>query len=156
MKYKKCPRCELNYIPENEDYCLVCKSELKLSDEYSEDLELCPICGVNTVSVDQAMCDSCAKKHSLDDIVKVNEVISPLIDEADLIKGRYMLDVTTLGVEKPIDVSNLEKYVARYVAIHLSNPYKGMNNMEGFLKEVNENEIHLEYREKQRKLKLGQ
>ena len=89
---------------------------------------------------------------SLDEIVKVNEVISPLIDEADLIKGRYMLDVTTLGAEKPLSMDKLSAYVERYIAIHLINPYKGMNNMEGYLKEVNENEIHLEYREKQRKL----
>ena len=89
---------------------------------------------------------------SLDDIVKVNEVISPLIDEADLIKGRYMLDVTTLGVEKPIDISKLEKYVNRYVALHLSNPYKGMNNMEGSLVEVNGELVKLEYRDKARKL----
>ena len=89
---------------------------------------------------------------SLDEIVKVNEAVSPLIDEADLIKGRYMLDITTLGAEKPISMDKIDKYVDRYIALHLINPFKGMNNMEGFLKEVNENEIHLEYREKQRKL----
>ncbi len=89
---------------------------------------------------------------SLDEIVKVNEVISPLIDEADLISGRYMLDVTTLGVEKPIDMNKIDKYVERYIALHLINPYKGMNNMEGYLKEVSENQIQIEYREKQRKL----
>lgn len=89
---------------------------------------------------------------SLDEIVKVNETISPLIDEADLIKGRYMLDVTTLGAEKPLTKEKLPRYIDRYIAIHLINPYKGMNNMEGFLKEVNENEIQLEYREKQKKI----
>ena len=89
---------------------------------------------------------------SLDEIVRVNEVISPIIDEADLIKGRYMLDVTTLGVEKPIELSSLKKYEGRYVAIHLSHPYKGMNNMEGSLLEVNEETIKLEYRDKARKL----
>lgn len=89
---------------------------------------------------------------SLDEIVKVNEAISPLIDQADLIKGRYMLDVTTLGAEKPLTKEKLPRYIDRYIAIHLINPYKGMNNMEGFLKEVNENEIQLEYREKQKKI----
>ena len=68
-KYKKCPRCELNYIPEDEEYCLVCKAELKLTDELNDDLELCPICGVNFVSVDQPMCEECAKKRTLDDVV---------------------------------------------------------------------------------------
>ena len=30
MKYKICPRCELNYIIEEENYCNVCKAELGL------------------------------------------------------------------------------------------------------------------------------
>ena len=77
-KYKKCPRCELNYIPENEDYCLVCKAEMKLTDDFNDDLELCPICGVNFVSVDQAMCDECAKKRTLDDVV---DEIEPNADQ---------------------------------------------------------------------------
>ena len=28
-KYVLCPRCELNYIQEGEEYCDVCKAELK-------------------------------------------------------------------------------------------------------------------------------
>ena len=90
---------------------------------------------------------------SLDDIVKVNEVISPLIDEADLIKGRYMLDVTTLGVEKPIEISSLEKYVDKYINIHINNPYKGLNILEGYLREVSDKEICLEYFVKGKKTK---
>ena len=27
-RYKKCPRCELNYILEEDDYCEVCRAEL--------------------------------------------------------------------------------------------------------------------------------
>ena len=70
-KYKKCPRCELNYIKVEEDYCPICKAEMKLTndDSYSDDMELCPVCGTNFVSVDQVMCDECAKKRSLDDVV---------------------------------------------------------------------------------------
>ena len=70
-KYKKCPRCELNYIKEEEDYCQVCKAEMKLApdDSFSDDMELCPVCGQNFVTVDQVMCDECAKKRTLDDVV---------------------------------------------------------------------------------------
>lgn len=70
-KYIKCPRCELNYILESEKLCPVCQAELKLSkdDSLSDDMELCPICGQNFVSYDQPMCEECAKKRSLDDIV---------------------------------------------------------------------------------------
>ena len=55
-KYKKCPRCELNYIEEDKDYCDVCLAEMqgaklkfakKEEDEESEKTELCPVCGEN-------------------------------------------------------------------------------------------------------------
>lgn len=73
-KYKKCPRCELNYILVEEELCPVCKAELKLTPSESEDdLELCTFCGKNFITVDQVMCDECSKKRSLDDVV--DEVI---------------------------------------------------------------------------------
>lgn len=70
-KYMKCPRCELNYIKVEDDYCQVCKAEMKLApdDSISDDMDLCPVCGQNFVSVDQVMCDECAKKRTLDDVV---------------------------------------------------------------------------------------
>ena len=69
-KYKKCPRCELNYILVDEELCQVCKTELKLapSDE-EDDLELCTLCGKNLITVDQVMCDECARKRNIDDVV---------------------------------------------------------------------------------------
>lgn len=71
-KYKKCDRCELNYIPVEEDYCKVCKQEMKLekADE-TEDLEICPVCGVNYMSSNQTTCDDCSKKKS--DADELNE-----------------------------------------------------------------------------------
>ncbi len=48
----KCPRCELNYIKKGEEFCDVCKAELKKGpqlifaideeEELDENLELCP------------------------------------------------------------------------------------------------------------------
>ncbi len=92
---------------------------------------------------------------SLEDIVKVNEVISPIIDEADLIKDKYMLDVTSLGAEKPIKLDKLEKYVDKYINIHLLNPYKGENYLEGTLLEVSEKVIVIELKDKARKFKVS-
>ena len=69
-KYKKCPRCELNYILIEEELCQVCKTELKLApSEEEDDLELCTLCGKNLITVDQVMCDECARKRSIDDVV---------------------------------------------------------------------------------------
>lgn len=87
---------------------------------------------------------------SLDDIVKVNDLISPMLDEADLIKGEYMLDVTSLGAEKPIEVEHLDHYIGKYINIHLSNPYKGENILEGTLISVNDGMVTISYKIKTR------
>ena len=69
-KYKKCPRCELNYILVEEELCQVCKTELKLApSEEEDDLELCTLCGKNLITVDQVMYDECARKRNIDDVV---------------------------------------------------------------------------------------
>lgn len=90
----------------------------------------------------------------LEEIVKVNDLVSPLLDEADLIKSEYVLDVTSFGAEKPIEVSKLEKYVTKYVNLHLSTPYKGENILEGDLVSVNENEVILSIRVKSNKKEI--
>lgn len=90
---------------------------------------------------------------SLEDIIKVNDLISPILDEADLIQSNYVLDVTSLGAEKPIEVSELEQYVNKYVHIHLSHPYKGENILEGDLESVTCDTVTLSWREKTRLIK---
>ncbi len=92
---------------------------------------------------------------TLDDIVLVNDSISPLLDKADLIEGEYMLDVSSFGAEKNIDVSRLDKYLNRYVNIHLTNPYKGDNYLQGTIEEINEDSLVLSYMEKTRKIKAN-
>lgn len=60
-----CPRCELNYIKKADQYCNVCKKEMKLieaSDDDIGDLELCPICKINFVQSDEEVCESCRQE----------------------------------------------------------------------------------------------
>ena len=101
----------------------------------------------------RVMVDKDDETIDLDEIVKVNELVSPILDEADLIKTNYVLDVTTFGAEKAIDVAKLEKYVGRYINIHLTHPYKGLNNIEGTLESVNDDLIVISYKEKTRLIK---
>lgn len=88
---------------------------------------------------------------SLDDIVKVSDLINPILDEKDPIEGPYTLDVSSLGSEKPIALGKLEKYVNRYIHLHLSHPYQGLNDLEGKLLVALPDSIELEIREKSRK-----
>lgn len=87
---------------------------------------------------------------TLEDIIKVNDLVSPLLDKEDIIQSKYVLDVTSFGAEKPIEVSKLEKYVSKYVNLHLSNPYKGENILEGDLVKVTKENVTLSIRIKSR------
>ena len=44
MGYRKCPRCELNYIRDGEKLCGVCKNAVLTSCEPDEDDDLVVIC----------------------------------------------------------------------------------------------------------------
>ena len=101
----------------------------------------------------RVMVDKDDEVIDLDEIVKVNDIVSPILDEADLIKTNYVLDVTTFGAEKPIDVAKLEKYVGRYINIHLTHPFKGLNIIEGTLESVDNDKIVISYKEKTRLIK---
>ncbi|MDE7208296.1 MAG: hypothetical protein K2O31_00255 [Clostridia bacterium] len=65
-KYMKCPRCELNWILEADEYCDVCKAELgmegfTLLEDEEEDI-LCPVCGINYIERNKKMCADCLAK----------------------------------------------------------------------------------------------
>lgn len=66
-KYVKCPRCELNWILEENEYCDVCKAELgvegfTLLEDEDEEM-LCPVCGVNYIEHGERMCAECKSKQ---------------------------------------------------------------------------------------------
>ena len=86
----------------------------------------------------------------MDTILNVSREISSYLDEKDLIEDAYMLDVSSLGAEKPLKVSELHKYVGQYVNLHLNNPYKGENIIEGTLSSVDADKLVLTYRIKTR------
>lgn len=87
---------------------------------------------------------------SLDDIVKVSDLINPLLDQSDPIPEAYTLDVASLGAEKPLHLDALEHYVGYYVALHLSRPYQGENSIEGTLRAVTPESLTLQVRNKAR------
>lgn len=89
----------------------------------------------------------------LDDIVKVSDNISSLLDELITDDSPYTLDVSSLGAEKPIALEKLDKYQGKYVNVHLSHPYKGMNVLEGDLIEIDNDKVVITYKEKTRTIK---
>lgn len=118
---------------------------------YSEvDVKFVREFGTNYLRV---MVDKDDEAIDLDQIMQVNDIVSPILDEADLIQSNYVLDVTTFGAEKKIDVTKLEKYVGKYVNIHLTHPYKGLNIIEGTLESVTNDIVIVSFKEKTRLIK---
>ena len=68
MKYKKCPRCGLNYILLEQDLCKVCLDEIagrkSIFDEVADTDLICPYCEKNVMDIDDIMCAACRAKRS--------------------------------------------------------------------------------------------
>lgn len=83
--YKKCPRCELNWIKGDEDLCDVCKAELKLGgislieDDEVEEVEerICPVCKINLLDDGEEMCATCREEK----LAKINDEAEKEEDE---------------------------------------------------------------------------
>ncbi len=61
MRFIKCPRCELNYMREGEQYCSVCRREMQ-GEEQEDSYELCSVCGENPVMPGKDVCLTCYKE----------------------------------------------------------------------------------------------
>ena len=87
-------------------------------------------------------------------ISELSQEISNYMDEIDKSEERYFLDISSLGAEKPLKVNELDKYVGRYVNVHVTNAVEGENIFEGTLEEVSKDSITLSYRIKTRVKKV--
>ena len=87
-------------------------------------------------------------------ISEFSNAMSSYLDEIDQSEERYFLDISSLGAEKPLKVSELDKYVGRYVNVHVTNAVEGNNIFEGTMEEVNEDSITISYRIKTRVKKV--
>ncbi|MBR6966556.1 MAG: hypothetical protein IKH81_05680 [Clostridia bacterium] len=61
MNLVKCPRCDLNYIREDEKYCKVCLRELK-GEGGEDEVELCSICNEEPALPGKDICLFCLKE----------------------------------------------------------------------------------------------
>ena len=87
-------------------------------------------------------------------ISEFSNAMSSYLDEINQSEERYFLDISSLGAEKPLKVGELDKYVGRYVNVHVTNAVEGNNIFEGTMEEVNEDSIVISYRIKTRVKKV--
>lgn len=86
------------------------------------------------------------KPINMDDIVELTHELNAYLDENDPFDTPYILDISSLGAEKPLKVEKLDEYINSYVHVHLINPVLGENIYEGTLVGLDEEKITLSIR----------
>ncbi len=61
MTLTKCPRCELNYITDGEQYCKICRLEMK-GEPVRDEIEMCTMCGEHPAMPGKDVCLFCMKE----------------------------------------------------------------------------------------------
>ena len=107
MGFIKCPRCELNYIREEEQYCSVCKREMK-GEVHDDPFELCSICNENPVMPGKDVCLVCYKEMIQqqglrDDASDEQETPDVSLDMED-VTDMQEIELDTLGEEMPEEI----------------------------------------------------
>ena len=86
----------------------------------------------------------------MNEIVSLSEKLSSYLDEIDNSETPYLLDISSLGAEKPLKINSLKGYAGRYVNVHVNNAINGENIFDGQMVEVSDDSITVEYRIKTR------
>ena len=83
---------------------------------------------------------------TLNDCEKVNDLINPILDEKDIIKDQYYLEVSSTGIEKNLrKLEHYEKVIDKEVQVKLfKKDEDGEKEIQGFLKKVSPEEITIE------------
>lgn len=78
--------------------------------------------------------------------VNASEEISQLMDEKDIVKSEYYLEVSSPGAEKPLKtLDKVVKSIGEYVYVQFVNPVLGMNEVYGTILKVDGKKIEIQY-----------
>lgn len=81
----------------------------------------------------------------LDQCASISRQISDLLDMADLIPGKYRLEVSSPGLDRPLkSARDFERNVGRQVRINYRGEDNAVTSITGMIKGVAENEVILE------------
>jgi len=75
----KCPRCDLNYIREDEKYCKVCLREMK-GEKHADEVELCSICNEEPALPGKDVCLFCLKEMNKSNSAEETEEETETVD----------------------------------------------------------------------------
>lgn len=115
-KFKKCPRCDLNYILEDESICDICKNELNginfgEIEEIDEDTleEICPVCKVNFLEENETICPSCLEKQEIEECRKEYAIALEDDDRWDDVEEIEEEEVDDISLDMDLSLETLKE-----------------------------------------------
>ncbi len=90
------------------------------------------------------------KRLDINEIVEISEPLSVALDEADLIKQAYILDVGSAGAEKTLRLDELSEYLNEYVLVKLKTHQDKLAEVYGQLINVTDKQISIMTKDKTR------
>lgn len=82
---------------------------------------------------------------SLDECARLNNEISRVLDEKDILRERYILEVSSPGIDRPLAVkSDFSRCINRNVKFFLTEPIGGRRELEGLIYKVEEASVHID------------
>lgn len=105
MGLRKCPKCELNYIREDEKYCDVCRRAMSGMDN-EDTVGMCIECGENPVVRGSDLCAACLRERRRQEKLDKAATVTT-IDELDL--SGVALDEIEVPISHDIPESEMEE-----------------------------------------------
>ena len=98
MGFKKCPKCDLNYIRDDEKLCKVCmRSYSESVDDQDDAIVYCIECGDRPAVAGLELCSQCRKDKQKIQMLSSGEIASHQIDSI------VLSDVEIDDLEIPLD-----------------------------------------------------
>lgn len=84
------------------------------------------------------------KGVTIDDCSRVSHQVSAMMDVVDAIQGRYFLEVSSPGINRPLfELAHYQKYIGSTVKIRLHAPLKQRRQFTGLVKRIEGEDIYL-------------
>lgn len=100
MVFIKCPKCELNYMDENDKVCKVCYREIHGTD-MPEENEICTVCNEAPVMPGKDVCAFCFKEMSSEKIVNDDIEHISVEDDAVSTMDEIVPDISDGDIPEP-------------------------------------------------------
>ncbi|TWH82333.1 MULTISPECIES: ribosome maturation factor RimP [Sedimentibacter] len=96
-----------------------------------------------------------AEGITVDDCADVSRALNKKLDEVDLIKEQYFLEVSSPGVERPFKTdADYQKNIGNFVEVKFYKPIDGRKSVEGILSEKQDNQVIIQAGEEQIKIEV--